>query len=599
MKNNPISRTLISIIVVLLWSVRITFAQNVGINTSGATPKASALLDLNTGNTFTSPNGKGLLIPNVALSSSIDATTINTPAYSLLVYNTGTNAGFPTPGYYYNANPVVGSATWTALGGGSSTGWLTTGNAGTTPGTNFLGTTDAQNFMIKTDNTERVLLNGGYPDTTQLFIIRGNGQLDNAPMMQFQDAHGNDLMDINSDTNVNVFIGYQAGRNNVLSGSFPYSGINNTFVGASCGLLNISGNYNTAIGGWALRNSTNNNNNTAVGFYALVDNGGNDNTAVGYQSLFSNSGSLCTAVGYNSLFYNNGAFNTAYGAFAMQGASTGSGSWNTAVGSSALGVNGTGSSNTGIGFEALELNTKGSKNTALGDSALYNNTTGKFNTAVGYAALSNITTGSSNTALGYQAGTSTAALSNTTAIGNGASATASNTIVLGNTAITTLYCQVTTITTLSDGRFKTNVCANNIHGLDFIMKLRPVSYNLNIRKLNAFKGFKDEDDKSIDQAQEVLHNGFIAQEVEKAANETGYKFSGLTKPKNDSDTYALGYTDFVVPLVKAVQEQQHTIDSVKGQLNAMLKALADDQKEIQELKNLVKLEVSAKSEAKE
>lgn len=62
------------------------FAQNVGINTAGATPDASAILDLNTGNTYSSPNGKGLLIPNVALANATDAVTIASPSTSLLVY---------------------------------------------------------------------------------------------------------------------------------------------------------------------------------------------------------------------------------------------------------------------------------------------------------------------------------------------------------------------------------------------------------------------------------------------------------------------------------------------------------------------------------
>jgi|GEM_PF-2854581 hypothetical protein len=80
-------------------------SQNVGINTGNGgstTPNASAILDLNSNNNFASPNGKGLLIPNVALASITDAVTIASPATSLMVYNTG--AGGLTPsGIYYNA----------------------------------------------------------------------------------------------------------------------------------------------------------------------------------------------------------------------------------------------------------------------------------------------------------------------------------------------------------------------------------------------------------------------------------------------------------------------------------------------------------------
>src|ERR1700744_2114360 len=105
-------------------------AQSVGINATGATPAASSILDLNTGNTFTSPNGKGLLPPNVPLTGITDAVTVTSPATSLLVYNTATaNTGTlaVVPGYYY-----WDGTKWVALGGSD---WHTLGNLGTTAGT--------------------------------------------------------------------------------------------------------------------------------------------------------------------------------------------------------------------------------------------------------------------------------------------------------------------------------------------------------------------------------------------------------------------------------------------------------------------------------
>ena len=70
-----------------------TYAQNVGFNTTGALPHASAMLDVS------NPN-KGLLLPRVALTASTDVATIASPATSLLIYNTATAADV-TPGYYY------------------------------------------------------------------------------------------------------------------------------------------------------------------------------------------------------------------------------------------------------------------------------------------------------------------------------------------------------------------------------------------------------------------------------------------------------------------------------------------------------------------
>ncbi len=76
------------------------YAQNVGINTTGAVPDASALLDVDAAPS----NDKGLLIPRVALLATNNPLPINAPAVSLLVYNTDTAGISPNnviPGFYY------------------------------------------------------------------------------------------------------------------------------------------------------------------------------------------------------------------------------------------------------------------------------------------------------------------------------------------------------------------------------------------------------------------------------------------------------------------------------------------------------------------
>ena len=65
------------------------------------------------------------------------------------------------------------------------------------------------------------------------------------------------------------------------------------------------------------------------------------------------------------------------------------------------------------------------------------------------------------------------------------------------------------------------------------------------------------------------YSGFIAQDVEKSARELGYKFSGVDVPKNDNDFYGLRYAEFVVPLVKAVQEQQDIIETQNKKINEL------------------------------
>ena len=128
------------------------FSQNVGINSTGAAPATSAGLDVDFAN-------KGLLIPRVALASTADVTTIPSPTTSLMVYNTA-NAGVApnnvTPGYYY----YTGTA-WTRISNGTGSGWGITGNTGTNATSNFIGTTDAQDLVVKTNNTEQMRVNSG------------------------------------------------------------------------------------------------------------------------------------------------------------------------------------------------------------------------------------------------------------------------------------------------------------------------------------------------------------------------------------------------------------------------------------------------------
>jgi len=84
-----------------------------------------------------------------------------------------------------------------------------------------------------------------------------------------------------------------------------------------------------------------------------------------------------------------------------------------------------------------------------------------------------------------------------------------------------------------------------------------------------FSQFEDKDSLEVS-AEEVearieksktTQTGFIAQDVEKAAKKSGYSFSGVDAPKNDKDMYGLRYSEFVVPLVKGMQEQQKLIEA--------------------------------------
>ena len=115
----------------------------------------------------------------------------------------------------------------------------------------------------------------------------------------------------------------------------------------------------------------------------------------------------------------------------------------------------------------------------------------------------------------------------------------------------------------SDGRFKTNI-TESVKGLDFLTRLRPVVYNFETKKYTEFlrKSIPNSAtyaSQDFSGSERIRQSGFVAQEVEKAAKEAGYDFNGIIAPKNDTETYGLAYSQFVVPLVKAVQEQEQAI----------------------------------------
>jgi hypothetical protein len=126
-------------------------------------------------------------------------------------------------------------------------------------------------------------------------------------------------------------------------------------------------------------------------------------------------------------------------------------------------------------------------------------------------------------------------------------------------------------TNISDQRFKRNI-RENAPGLDFVLKLRPVTYELDRAKIAAFVGSGVEEKIA---ASGLRQSGFLAQEVEQTVKEMRLDFSGVDAPKSDLDPYGLRYAEFVVPLTKSVQElhalvleQQKEIAALRQQLEA-------------------------------
>lgn len=359
MKNYLLKSSFITLLLLLTTKL---YAQNIGINSDGSTPNASAGLDIKFSN-------KGLLLPRVTINNVNLAAPITSPAEGLLVYN---ETGSVTKGFYY-----WNGSKWVLLitNATPNPNWALTGNAGTVDGTNFIGTTDNVPINFKVNN-----LKAGRIGTT-----------------------GDE----------SVFLGYQAGNSDDKSNN------RNVGIGYQALFSNTDGNSNTANGYFAMYSNTTGRLNTAYGYCALYSNTtGRLNIANGYCALYSNTtGDGNTANGYFALRSNTtGAGNTANGFWALYSNTTGS--FNTANGYYALYSNTTGYLNTANGYQTLYSNTTGEHNTANGNNALYSNTTGISNTANGYYALYNVTTGSNNIGVGNNAQVPNPTASNQVRIGN-------------------------------------------------------------------------------------------------------------------------------------------------------------------------------------
>ncbi|HRH33521.1 MAG TPA: tail fiber domain-containing protein [Catalimonadaceae bacterium] len=266
--------------------------------------------------------------------------------------------------------------------------WALTGNSGTNPAINFMGTTDNVPLVIKANNTRVGFLNSPLG------------------MVVFGRNAGTNL---SSFTTGNVILGDSA------AGSTPSN----------------AGSSAIVIGDRAGKSAS-----------QLTQ-----NILIGNQAGEKNSASNVTLIGLFSGLQNAGSGNTMVGAFSGQANTSGDG--NSFFGSSAGTATTTGRQNGFFGMNSGISNTTGSQNTFSGPFAGLKNTNGSHNTYVGFMTGANATTGSGNTFLGDSAGLSNVGggdnvaigrkarftvsnLTNAIAIGTNTAVGASNSMVLGN-----------------------------------------------------------------------------------------------------------------------------------------------------------------------
>lgn len=444
-----------------------------------------------------------------------------------------------------NASGVLRKRTIGNFIGGS--GWALTGNTGLLATTNFLGTSDYVSLVLRTNNQRSGFID---VDSTKRNNSLGNRALNTAV----------------------------TGSGNNAFGSFSLNkvttGLNNMALGDSA-LLNITtGSDNIGIGSDALYNIITATGNVAIGTGTLKNSVSSENIAIGNNAATGNIiGSNVLAIGAGALQANQNTFTQlAIGNNALK--QINSGLENVAIGYN-TGTNlGTGSYNVLLGHYALSSATNANQNTILGhNSALAFTGTGNTNnTFVGFQTAFTQTGGTGNTFIGYaiDVAPASASFSNSTGLGQGVLITASNQVRVGNTSVNSIGGQVGW-TTFSDERIKKEI-REDVHGLDFIMRLRPVSYYYDYDGLYKLQTGIESKTASLNNPNSgTRFSGFIAQEVEQAAQAAAYDFSGIDKPANANSPYGIRYAEMVVPLVKALQEMKGLLDAQQQEIERLRK----------------------------
>ncbi len=178
-----------------------------------------------------------------------------------------------------------------------------------------------------------------------------------------------------------------------------------------------------------------------------------------------------------------------------------------------------------------------------------------FNRKFGPAGGTGTSSSDNNVYVGYETNSSLPQdyfqHTNVTVIGYQASASAtnaSNEITLGNSSISALRCNVTSITSLSDARDKANIEPIS-NASAFIKDLKPVKFDWNRRD-----GVKAKE-----------HDiGFLAQDLDEAQSKHGIQEHLDIVYKSNPEALEASYGKLLPILVQALKEQQEEIEKLKS-----------------------------------
>jgi hypothetical protein len=149
-----------------------------------------------------------------------------------------------------------------------------------------------------------------------------------------------------------------------------------------------------------------------------------------------------------------------------------------------------------------------------------------------------------------------------------------NTITLGDGSFrfVDVYAVSGSVNT-SDEREK-NILGNNPLGLDFINRLETIQYKWKVAHGAVMNNIVDEDGNVVGQQEERparagvrTFHGLSAQQVKAALDDLGIdNFAGwvLANKDDPQSTQGLRYTEFIAPLIKAVQELSQKVTDLEA-----------------------------------
>jgi hypothetical protein len=363
--------------------------------------------------------------------------------------------------------------------------------------------------------------------------IAGSGTSQYVPKWDSTGIALNDSVIIQDNNNIGIGTATPSSKLHVYGGDAIINTLN---IGLGAGTNNSS---STSIGLNTLSNNTTGVSNTAAGDHALRANTtGYNNASFGSRSLYSNT----------------------------------SGSNNTAVGHYALHINSSGSNNAGFGLGALR-NTTGSNNTAIGQYSLYQNTTGTFNVAHGSEAGRYIADGSTPNLTGdYNIfiGANTKALAdndqNEIVIGYNATGVGSNSATLGNDSVTK---------TILKGVVEFKVSGSNT----FAVATNGSISSSTGASLSSGGTWTDASTRELKQDIEDLDYR-ESLNIIKQLNPVKFAY------KKDPENKKIGFIAEDVPDLVATEDRKGL--SALQIVSALTKVVQSQQKEIQQLKRMVK-----------